>query len=287
MQGKNTKQKDKKLEKTYQKSGLNISKMTIKQMFANLKDCILEGIFPDDCNCILCDKEIAKGSKYGLCEDCYNKMPFNNGRICVRCGAPMDNEASYCLECQNHIKHFDFARSSLVYEGDAQKLILNMKFHNCRWLAKYFAQMMFDTYTENHLDAELIIPVPISAQRFKERGYNQSELIAKELAKKLGLPMATNVVAKIKDNKRQANLSGRDRRENVVGAYKIENRSIVKGLRILLVDDILTTGSTLSEVSRKLKIAGASAVYGLVIASPHYKVPSENDNNSNDFLIAD
>lgn len=281
------KTKDKNLTKICQKSRLNSKKMKRKQLFDRFKDALLSAIFPDDCNCIVCDKEIAKGSKYGLCEDCYKKIKFNNGRICIRCGAPVGNEASYCLECQNHIKHFDFARSSLVYERDAQRLILNMKFHNYRWLAKYFAEMMYDTYVENHLDAEVIVPVPISAERHKERGYNQAELIAKYLARKLELPLVTDAVIKIKDNKRQAKLSVRQRRENVVGAYKLENRSAVKGFRVLLVDDILTTGSTMSEVSRKLKIAGATSVYGLVIASPHYKVPCENNDDSTDFLIAD
>lgn len=276
-----------KSEKTSQKSALNLKKSKNTEMFERIKQALLDAIFPDDCNCIVCGKEIARGHKYCMCEDCIKTFPFNNGRICVRCGAPMDNEANYCLECQNHPKNFDFARSSLVYEGEAQRLVLNMKFHNKRWLAKYFAEMLCDTYSENKLDAEVIVPVPISSERLKERGYNQSELVAKWLAKMLDLPLVTDAIVKFKDNKRQSNLSVSQRRDNVLGAYKIVNRESVKGLRVLLVDDILTTGSTMSEVSRKLKIAGAKAVYGMAIASPQYKVPCEDKEDFSDFIIAD
>lgn len=279
--------KDKKTSKTRQKSGVNTKNTKWREKFMRIKECFLNAIFPDDCNCIVCDKEIARGSKYCMCKDCFDKFPFNNGKICVRCGAPMANEANYCLECQNHPKNFDFARSSLIYKDEAQKLVLNLKFHNQRWLAKYFAQMLYDTYMQNHLDAEVVVAVPISAERRKERGYNQAELIARYLARMLDLPLAENAVVKVKDNKRQSNLSVKQRRENVLGVYKISDRTLVKGLRVVLVDDILTTGSTMSEVSRKLKIAGAAAVYGLVVASPQYKIPSENDEDFTDFLISD
>lgn len=282
--------KDKNKQKTRQKSVLNDKKRRAKEkrrvLFDKIRIFLANTLYPDDCNCIVCDKEIPRGNKYCMCEDCFKTFPFNNGKICVRCGAPIDNEANYCLECQNNTKSFDFARSSLVYEKVAQRLILNMKFHNQRWLAKYFAEMLFDTYVGNKLDAEVIVAVPISNEREKERGYNQSLLVARYLSNKLGLPLVTDAVIKIKDNKRQAKLNSRERHENVLGAYKTQNKEGVKGKKVLLLDDILTTGSTMSEVARKLKIAGASAVYGLAIASPHYKVPSEkNEEDFNDFEI--
>lgn len=145
--------------------------------------------------------------------------------------------------------------------------------------------MMYDTYMQNDLDAQVIIPVPISYKREKERGFNQSYLLAKSLALKLNLPVNKDAIIKVKDNKQQAKLSLRERRNNVIGAYEIVDRAAVKGKKVLVVDDILTTGSTLSEVSRRLKIAGAVAVYGLVIASPVYKVPTENDKDLTNFEL--
>ncbi len=262
-------------------------KEKFKVLFDKIKIVLAGSIYPDNCRCIVCDKEIIKGSKYTMCDECYKTFPFNNGQICVHCGCPLDNEACYCLECQNYTKNFDFARSSLKYEGEAQRLILNMKFRNNRWLAKYFAEMLFDTYMENNLDAEVILPVPISYEREKSRGYNQSYLLAKSLAEKLNLPLVTDAVIKVKDNKQQAVLSLKERRENVIGAYELRNRKAVKGKKVLLVDDILTTGSTMSEVSRRLKIAGAIAVYGLVVASPKYILPTESSEDYNNFEIVD
>lgn len=252
-----------------------------------IKNEVVQIFFPDDCNCIVCGKEIAKGSKYGLCEKCLQEMPFNNQHFCRRCGSPMENEAYFCLECQNNNKFFDFARSSLVYENQVQRLILNAKFHNNRWVQKYFAEMLCDTYNQCKMKVDFIVPTPISNERLQERGYNQAELIAKPLAKLLGLECKSDIVIKTKDNKRQSELSIKERRENVKGVYSIKNRYQVKGKRILVVDDILTTGSTLSEIARKLKSAGASEVYGLVVASPRYKLPVAKEENLQDYLIVD
>ncbi len=102
-------------------------------------------------------------------------------------------------------------------------------------------------------------------------------LLAKVLSRKLGLPIVSDVLIKIKDNRQQSALSVSERRENVVGTYGIFNRDRVKGKKVLVVDDILTTGSTISEVARQLKIAGATNVYGLVVASPKYILQMENN----------
>ncbi len=283
------KEKTSKNSITHQKSGVKCKNLRkkgkLKLVFGKIGAVISKAVYPDDCNCIVCEKEIPKGSKYCLCEQCLKTFPFNNGRICVKCGSPVGNEANYCIDCQNNTKHFDFVRSSLVYEKEAQRIVLDMKFNNNRWIEKHFAEMLFDTYNQNHLDAEIVIPVPLSYKREKQRGYNQALLLAKSLAEKLKLPLADDVVLKVVDNKQQSSLSARERRENVKGVYNLQNASIVKGKKVLLVDDILTTGSTLSEISRLLKKAGASAVYGLVVASPHYKVPAEQNEDLTDFEI--
>ncbi len=267
------------------KNNMNIQnskfKNKCKLVFEKLKALLANSIYPDNCNCIMCDKEIPSDSKYGLCENCYNKLPFNNQIYCVKCGVPMENEATYCLQCQNNERHFDFVRSCFVYENEIKKLILNLKFHNCKWVAKYFADMLFDCYNLYDLNAELIIPVPISKEREKQRGYNQTKMFAKPLAEKLNIPISIDTILKIKDVSPQTKLSGKQRHENVKGAYKVINDKSVKGKRVLIIDDILTTGSTIDEVAKQLKIAGASAVYGLVLASPKYILLSDNFNDQN------
>ena len=251
-------------------------KCNFKSDVINSYKNFVQGIFPDDCNCIICDKEIPRGSKYGLCEKHMRLTPFNDGKICIRCGKPTENESVYCNQCQNNHRYFDLARSSVVYEGDCATLVAKLKFNSCKWLAKYIAVMMADTYTANVLDADVIIPTPISKERLAERGYNQSLEIAKHLSGILGLEIANNTVIKYKDNLRQSDLSGRQRHDNVKGVYRLKDRSAVKGKKVVIIDDILTTGSTASEIARQLKIAGATTVYVLVFASAKYKVTGEN-----------
>lgn len=247
----------------------------IKLLYDKIKIVFANSIYPDDCNCIICDKEIVRGAKYGLCEDCYNKLPKFE-RHCITCGIPMDNEAMLCLRCQNNKRYFDFARSCFVYENDLKKLVLKLKFYNGKWVAKYLAQMMYDKLDENDLCVDVVVPVPISDKRLKERGYNQSALLARPIAEKLGVPLVEDAVIKFKDITQQTKLTGKQRCDNVVGAYKVQNRRGVSGKMVLLIDDILTTGSTMNEVARQLKIAGASVVYGLVVASPRYMVFGES-----------
>ena len=269
-----------KIKNKVSNKNINIQNSTFKDkcklVFVKLKNLLTSSIYPDNCNCIICDKEIPIGSKYGLCDYCYNKLPFNKQMYCVKCGVPIENEATYCLMCQNNGRHFDFVRSCFVYANEIKKLILNLKFHNCKWLAKYFADMLFDCYNLYDLNAELIIPVPISKEREKQRGYNQTMMFAKPLAEKLNIPIATDTILKVKDVSPQTKLSGKQRHENVKGAYKVFNTTSVKGKRVLIIDEILTTGSTMDEVAKQLKIAGASAVYGLVLASPKYKLLTDN-----------
>ena len=236
----------------------------------------LQGLFPDDCNCIICKKEIPRGSKFGLCEKHLLTMPFNDGKICIRCGTPCESESVYCNECQNNHRYFDVARSSVEYVGDCVMLTSKLKFHNCKWIAKYMASMMAETYNANVFDADIIVPTPISKERLAERGYNQSLEIAKSLANVLNLDIAPNTVVKSKHNARQSDLTSRQRRDNVKGVYSLADRAAVKGKKVVIVDDIMTTGSTASEVAKQLKIAGATDVYVIVFASSRSKHKGEN-----------
>lgn len=251
--------------------------MNLKKIIAKLVDLL----YVDDCNCINCDREIPKGSKFGLCEECTAKFTFNNGNICRKCGRPVDNEAYYCLECQNHPKMFELARSPMRYEDNVSRLMLNYKFHNKKYLAKYFAEAMYDCYIKYGFKCDLIIPVPLSAERKRERGYNQAEKLAERLSELLKITINSKVCVKIINNPKQTELNAKARRANVIGAYKITDRNSVKGKSILLVDDVLTTGSTTSEIARKLYNAGAKSVKVLTYAVALEKIQMEEYTENN------
>ncbi len=265
-----------------QKLNIRISEYFKNSFISDVKrgcKSFVQGIFPDDCNCIICNKEIPRASKYGLCKTHMELMPFNDRKICLTCGMPMENEAKYCLNCMHNHRSFDIARSSTVYTGYPAKLVALLKFHNCKWLAKYFAEIMADTYILNAYDADIIVPAPLSKERQKERGYNQSLAIAKCLSNRLNLPIAANTVIKHKHVEQQSKLTGRERHDNVKGAYSLLDKLPVKGKKVVIVDDILTTGSTANEIARQLKIAGATDVYVIVFATPKFNVPVEQLSN--------
>lgn len=162
---------------------------------------------------------------------------------------------------ENHIYVFK-------YDAIIRNLILHYKFNEKPYLYKSFTEflknyqkecLLFDFY-------DIIVPVPISKKRLKRRGYNQSYLIAKEIAKILNCRLEKNSLLKEKDNIAQSTLNQKDREENVKCVYKVINKENIENKKILLIDDIFTTGSTVNECSKVLKSAGAKKVDIFTIA---------------------
>ena len=249
-------------------------KAKIKEFFEKI--CL--EIFVDKYNCIVCDKELREQSRYGLCPECLKEMTFVKDRMCKKCGRLQINEADYCLTCQNHLRHFDFARSCVVYDDKAKEIVRGLKFGHKKYFAKYVSNFLIDRFEECFADFDIdyIIPIPLMKNRQEERGYNQAEEISRKLAERYGLDIKTDIVEKIKQNNEQAKLSGKEREENVKDVYKVVKLDDVVDKRILVVDDVLTTGSTASEVARILIKAKAKNVYALTFASTRYKITGES-----------
>lgn len=245
-------------------------------------DKFISGLFPDKYSCIYCNKELKKPNRLGLCDECKNKINYAHD-ICIKCGRVKKGDGIYCDSCIAKERYFDKARSSVVYEGIAKELDIKFKFGSGKYLAKYLAGYMVDTLVENELFCNVVLSVPLSKKRKKARGYNQSEELALCICKALKMNYVKDVLVKIKDNKMQAQLSGKEREENVLGVYEVVKSEEIKGKSVLLIDDVLTTGATASEISRVLKKAGAETVYVLTFASPQMKI--NNDiNKLNDIM---
>lgn len=236
---------------------------------------IAKTLFVDDCNCIICGEEKFGLGRSGICEECKAKMTVNDGEICRKCGRVLANEAEYCNTCQNNDRYFGVARSVYVYEGDAVKLVYGLKFGGKRYLAKYMAAEMIDKYLDEGFDCDCVVPVPLSAKRRRTRGYNQADLLAREISRALKLDYMDCAVVKTKDNREQVKLGFAGREENVKGAYAVTDKEAFKGRKVLLVDDVLTTGATASEVAKVILKAKAESVSVLTYASTKYKVSSE------------
>lgn len=231
---------------------------------------ILNFILPP--RCALCGK-IMDADK-GICDTCIQELEFLRAPICHRCGHPLgDNVNSVehnllCGQCMQH-KHraFRLSRSAFIYDDISKKLILDFKFHDHTDLAPLLAKMMYvageDIFQKG---IDVIIPVPLHYLRLIWRKYNQSALLAQELEKLTGIRADNFILRKTRHTKPQVECTGLARLQNVKDAFELQNPSLIKGKRILLIDDVLTTGSTLKECTSVLKHAGVKSVDWLTIA---------------------
>lgn len=230
----------------------------------------LDFIFPK--RCVNCKKQ---GSY--LCENCFIFLSFDVKSLCLICNKAAYNGLTHPV-CKSR-SAIDGCFSALSYNKTAQKLIYNFKYKPYLTdLKTVLADLFYDSLIQNEdFNRELksppaggwvFIPIPLSDAKLKKRGYNQAEILAKELAKKFNIPFQ-NILKRVRDTKTQVGLSNIDRKLNIKNAFgiKIKNqKSNLKNKNIFLVDDVVTTGSTLKEAAKILKKAGAKRVIGLTLA---------------------
>jgi len=213
-----------------------------------------------------------------LCPDCRENIVFIERPICIRCGAPLDpgtKGPEECRECRERKRSYvDRFRGAGIYEGVLQKAVLNFKFDGRRSLARPLAELLAGVI-ESGLTGEaafdFVCPVPLHPQRLKERGFNQSELLAKYFCEKTGSELRRGILVRTRPTIPQVMLPAGKRRTNVRGAFALGDGAEVKDARVLLIDDVYTTGATLQECARMLKKGGASAVSVLTVALPKPK----------------
>lgn len=229
-------------------------------------------LFPAPCR--ICDDLLTNASRVPVCERCLNGFERISEPLCQCCGRPFvsphaaDAIEPLCRLCRIGAYAFDRARSFGVYDDALSAAVVLLKYEGVRRLGDWFAGRLDEVAQKYARDwrIDLVVPVPLHAGRLRERGYNQAELIAKPLAKKLGLRFGSYLLVRTKPRPPQLILSRTERWTSVRGAYATRDRARVDNLRILLVDDVLTTGATLDACSRALKKTGAKAVFALTVA---------------------
>ena len=187
--------------------------------------------------------------------------------ICIKCEKKLENESIFGKD--SYIEnYFDTHFYLFKYEGQIRNLLIQYKFNEKAYLYKSFSKFLkkYEKKLFKNEVYDIIIAVPISKNRLKKRGYNQSELLAKEIAKNLELKLEQNIIKKVKNNIPQSTLNKDEREQNVKDVYKIINKEIILNKKILLVDDIFTTGATANECSRILKENGAEKIDVFTIA---------------------
>ena len=211
-----------------------------------LFDYILDLIYPP--KCVFCGKVIDKSD---ICNDCIKTLPYTKG------------DSVY-----QRFPFVDKCISPLYYKDYVRRAVLRFKFSGCSCYSRRLGAIMSEC-AENNLDCgsiDMISCIPLSKKRLHDRGYNQAELLAREISKAVDVKFVPTL-KKIKNNTAQSTIKdAKLRAKNVVGVYTVTDHETVKGKYILLVDDVVTTGSTVSECARMLKKAGAKAVYCITLA---------------------
>lgn len=220
---------------------------------------ILFGIIPN--NCPFCDDIIY--DETSVCSKCTDKIKYVHHPKCFRCGKPLDaEEREYCFDCDNKHHLYERGLASFVYDDMVKKSIYRFKYENRKQYAKGYAALIAGEYKEEirRWGCDTIIPVPIHSKKLVSRGYNQSELLARHLSKSLEIPMDSSLLARTVDTIPQKELSVSMRRTNVENAFKI-TQNVVKYKKVILVDDIYTTGSTIDACAGALLNYGVEKVY--------------------------
>jgi len=221
--------------------------------------------------CTLCGDQPEQGSRAMLCRRCRQSLCGTDGPRCRRCGrlsAAEPDAKGRCAGCRKTAFHFERVRTLGRYEGPLRETVLRLKQPGQSPLAFSCAELLLSRHWEElaHWDYDVVAPVPMHWRRRWMRGVNSPELLAERVARRLGLPLARRLLIRRRFTVPQADLAVAHRFANVRGAFRASAGYILQSARVLLIDDVLTTGATCSEAARTLRSAGAACVSVLVLA---------------------
>ena len=219
--------------------------------------------------CVGCSKPVDR-SKY-ICQLCQDAAPRIEAPFCAKCSEPFAGAITQefrCANCEDRTLHFDAAVAVYRSRGLVRRLIHEFKYQRQRYLRHPLTGWLQESMSDSRLsrrDFDVIASVPLHPARERERGFNQATLLAELLSRKIAIPFRT-LLERTRYTTTQTAHDRAERMENLRGAFRLRRKANVRQLRILLIDDVLTTGSTLSECARILKQAGAISVYAATAA---------------------
>ena len=235
-------------------------------MSSELIEYIKDAIFPR--RCPICTRVVSHGAGY-IHEECRKKLTYAGKTVCEKCGRIIwDKTRKYCLHCEKDTSgyYFTLGRGLFLQDRFLSQSLYELKYRNCREYADFFGSEMAEVYSEEIRAWKIsaIVPVPTHISRIKERGYNQTFILADVLSKKTGIPLREMLIRTRKTTK-QKDLTFAQRTKNMKGAFRSVPGMRIRG-NILLIDDIFTTGSTVNNCAAALLEAGAENVYFLTVS---------------------
>ena len=221
-------------------------------------------------SCIGCGKRAPDTFRY-VCWDCWSDAARIEPPFCRLCGDPVAGSIEHdyvCYACSADTPAFDSARSAARYDGVVGEALRQLKYEKALWLAPDLAELMHRCMLAEFPDVvfDRVVPVPLFHVRRRDRSFNQSEVLARELGRRIRCKTASRMLRRIRPTASQTNLTAAQRLSNVTGAFQHEREKRLAGKHILLVDDVMTTGATVNACARALKKGGADTVYVLTVA---------------------
>ncbi|MBM7582620.1 ComF family protein [Caldicoprobacter guelmensis] len=232
-----------------------------------IKEAILDILYPQNIACILCRQRVRDIDDKGVCRACADALPVIVPPVCPKCGRPVVEEG-ICNDCAYVLYHFEQAVSVLHYTPEIKQLIHRFKYGGVSYLSRTLGWWMVQAFEQRcNWNVDVIVPVPLHSRRQRQRGFNQSALLARELGRYIGVTVNEDVLVRKKYTSPQAGLSKFQRMQNLQGAFEVKAPEAVRDKSVLLIDDVFTTGSTVDECSRVLLEAGARKVYVFTLAT--------------------
>jgi len=253
-------------------------KLPVPSLLKELLGGVFAAVFPTDC--LLCERELTEPGGASICRACWESLQPWLGPSCERCGLPFgslragDFVDPLCASCRLDEQEFDMARSYALYDGNLRKAILHLKFRGREYLGNRLGELLAEAWRAlPEPDSPIVAPVPLHPSRRRQRGFNQAELLARGMVRRLrregrlcGLQLAPGSLRRIRATLPQVGLSTSARRENVSGVFSVVRPEQVRNRTVVLIDDVMTTGATLSACAAAFKQAGASRVLALSLA---------------------
>lgn len=234
-----------------------VSIETLGHYWRDLRDQFLNLLYPP--RCVGCRR-----IGVSLCAECIEQFPRVEPPFCARCGDQVVAEG-LCTRCRTSPLQIERIRAVVYFEGVLREALHQLKYQGRTALAEPLGGLMAAYWVQHALSADIVVPVPLHAARLRERGYNQAALLARAMTRRIGLALDEQTLVRERATAPQVDLDASQRKENVRGAFRCSARTLT-GRRVLLVDDVCTTGATLEACAIALYEGGASSVQALTLA---------------------